>query len=161
LIAFISRPLKNGAQQLYTDMYVNNTEMAPMYVLPLTAAPTIDAQVTDSVVVITAAGEGEVLLYVNGNLVENPYTIARGEEDVTVTVMATAQDGEKLMNTVTTEVLVPAKESEAVEELFAGKTVARVRYFNMMGQEMNAASGATLVITTYTDGTTSATKVIK
>ena len=161
LIAFISRPLKNGAQQLYTDMYVNNTEMAPMYVLPLTAAPTIDAQVTDSAVVITAAGEGEVLLYVNGNLVENPYTIARGEEDVTVTVMATAQDGEKLMNTVTTEVLVPAKESEAVEELFAGKTVARVRYFNMMGQEMNAASGATLVITTYTDGTTSATKVIK
>jgi len=72
-----------------------------------------------------------------------------------------AQDGDKLMNTTTTEVLIPAKEPEAVYEMTAGKTVANVRYFNMMGQEMTAASGATLVITTYTDGTTSVAKVIK
>ena len=161
VIAFISRPLINGAKKLYTDMYVNNTEMAPMYVLPLTAAPVIETEVTDSVVVITATGEGEVLLYVNGELVENPYTIARGEEEVTVTIVATAQEGDKLMNTTTMEVLIPAIENDAVNELFTGKTVARVRYFNMMGQEMTSPSGATLVITTYTDGTTTATKVIK
>ena len=161
LIAFISRPLKNGQTGVYTDMFVNNTEMAAMELLPVTAAPVIETEVTDSTVVITATGEGEVLLYVDGELVENPYTIARGEEDVTITVVATAQDGDKLMNTTTLEYVIPAIVEEGVDELLTGKTVARIRYFNMMGQEMTSANGATLVITTYTDGTTTATKVMK
>ena len=42
-----------------------------------------------------------------------------------------------------------------------GKTVAGVRYFNMAGQEMSEANGLTIVVTTYTDGTTSAVKVMK
>jgi len=48
-----------------------------------------------------------------------------------------------------------------VEELMAGKTVAGVRYYNMMGQEMQQANGVTIMVTTYTDGTTSAVKVVK
>ena len=48
-----------------------------------------------------------------------------------------------------------------VEELNADKTVAGVRYFNMAGQEMQQANGLTIVVVTYTDGTTSATKVVK
>ena len=48
-----------------------------------------------------------------------------------------------------------------VDELNADKTVAGVRYFNMAGQEMQEVNGATIVVTTYTDGTTSAVKVIK
>ena len=48
-----------------------------------------------------------------------------------------------------------------VEELFAGKTVANVRYFNMAGQEMQQADGVTIMVTTYTDGTTTTTKVMK
>ena len=48
-----------------------------------------------------------------------------------------------------------------VEELFAGKTVAGVRYFNLMGQEMQQANGVTIMVTTFTDGTTSAVKVVK
>ena len=48
-----------------------------------------------------------------------------------------------------------------VEELFAGKTVANVRYFNLMGQEMQQANGVTIMVTTFTDGTTSAVKVVK
>ena len=161
VIAFISRPLKNGAQKLFTDMYVNNTEMAAMNVLPLTAAPEIAYEVTDDAVIITATGEGEVHLYINGEEVENPYTIARGEEDITINALATAQDGDKLMNTTTFDIIVPAIVEQAVNELSSLKTVAAVRYFNMMGQEMASPSGATLVITTYTDGTTTATKVIK
>ena len=161
VIAFISRPIMNGIDGVYTDMWVNNAEKAVMNVLPVTAAPVISTEMTETTVTITAAGEGEVLLYVDGQLVDNPCSIERGDEDVTVTVVATAQDGDKLMNTTTTEVLIPAKEPEAVYEMTAGKTVANVRYFNMMGQEMTAASGATLVITTYTDGTTSVAKVIK
>ncbi|MBQ6080534.1 MAG: hypothetical protein IJK93_09700 [Muribaculaceae bacterium] len=48
-----------------------------------------------------------------------------------------------------------------VEELVNGKTVAGVRYFNLAGQEMQEANGMTIVVTTYTDGTTSAVKVMK
>jgi len=48
-----------------------------------------------------------------------------------------------------------------VDELVNGKAVAGVRYFNMAGQEMKEANGMTIVVTTYTDGTTSATKVMK
>ncbi|MBR4828812.1 MAG: hypothetical protein IKZ92_03325 [Muribaculaceae bacterium] len=49
----------------------------------------------------------------------------------------------------------------SVDELNAGKTVANVRYFNVAGQEMAQPSGMTIQVTTYTDGTTSAAKVMK
>ena len=48
-----------------------------------------------------------------------------------------------------------------VNELNSDKAVAGVRYFNMAGQEMQQAQGLTIVVTTYTDGTTSAAKVVK
>jgi len=48
-----------------------------------------------------------------------------------------------------------------INEVAGGKQVAGVRYFNMAGQEMQQANGLTIVVTTYTDGTTSAVKVVK
>ena len=48
-----------------------------------------------------------------------------------------------------------------VDELNAGKTVANVRYFNLAGQEMQEANGVTIIVTNYTDGTTSVAKVMK
>ena len=48
-----------------------------------------------------------------------------------------------------------------VNEMNADKAVAGVRYFNMAGQEMKEANGMTIVVTTYTDGTTSAAKAMK
>ena len=48
-----------------------------------------------------------------------------------------------------------------IEEMTADKAVANVRYFNMAGQEMQQANGLTIVVTTYTDGTTSSKKVMK
>ena len=48
-----------------------------------------------------------------------------------------------------------------IDEMMSGKTVAGVRYFNLAGQEMTEANGLTIVVTTYTDGTTSAVKVVK
>ncbi len=50
-----------------------------------------------------------------------------------------------------------------VEELLndTNKVVAGVRYYNIMGQEMKEANGITIVVTTYTDGSHSAAKVIK
>ena len=61
------------------------------------------------------------------------------------------------VNTIT----VVVTDRTNVNELVNGKTVAGVRYFNMAGQEMKEANGVTIVVTTYTDGTTSAVKVIK
>ena len=48
-----------------------------------------------------------------------------------------------------------------LSEMASGKTVAGVRYFNAMGQEMQEANGLTIAVTTYTDGTTSSVKVVK
>ena len=48
-----------------------------------------------------------------------------------------------------------------IDEIANGKTVAGVRYFNALGQEMQDVNGMTIVVTTYTDGTTSTAKVIK
>ena len=50
-----------------------------------------------------------------------------------------------------------------VEELISDveKVVSSVRYYNIMGQEMREANGLTIVVTTYTDGSHSAVKVIK
>ncbi len=49
----------------------------------------------------------------------------------------------------------------AINEVNAGKQVTDVRYYNMAGQQMAQPSGMTIQVTTYSDGTTSATKVIK
>lgn len=53
--------------------------------------------------------------------------------------------------------------SGGVEELIndVNKVVAGVRYYNIMGQEMKEANGITIVVTTYTDGSHSAVKIIK
>ncbi len=48
-----------------------------------------------------------------------------------------------------------------VNEMTTGKTVSSVRYFNVAGQEMAQPEGMTIVVTTYTDGTKSAAKVVK
>ena len=74
-----------------------------------TATPTIKVTVYDTEVVISAEGEGEVILMINGEVVDNPTTIARGEEDVVVTVTATAQaEGQLISETAEEVVTIPA-----------------------------------------------------
>ena len=258
-----------------------------------TPMPEITYEVNDDAVIITATGEGEVLLYVNGEPVENPCTLTRGAEDVVVVVTATAQADDMLISDeASMEITIPAVEEPivmegiyivlvdqygtehmielsegtdgsyittvtleydpwgsfywdpnlteeennanrpdvpfyflidgvrygaeeamvdtylgnamnnpltnevedgfysvpvgfaytlgvavvgeneyyvyaavskktGVDEMNADKTVAGVRYFNMAGQEMQEVNGATIVVTTYTDGTISAVKVMK
>ena len=46
-------------------------------------------------------------------------------------------------------------------EMAGDKAVASQRFFNAAGQEMQEANGLTIVVTTYTDGTTSTAKVMK
>ena len=78
----------------------------------ITATPVISYEVTDDEVIITVTGDGEIHVYVDGVEVENPYIIPRGDEDVTITVTATAQeDGKEISETATEEITVPAKET--------------------------------------------------
>ena len=50
----------------------------------------------------------------------------------------------------------------AVEELNANKTVANVAYYNLAGQQSaEPVNGVNIVVTTYTDGSTTTAKVIK
>ena len=49
----------------------------------------------------------------------------------------------------------------SVDEMSNSKIVAGERYYNMAGQEVKEPSGMTIVVTTYTDGSTSTAKVIK
>jgi len=82
-----------------------------------TATPVISYETTDDAVIITVTGEGEVHVYVDGVEVENPYTITRGTEDVTVVVTATAQgEGKLISETATAEIVVPAKVSGGDED---------------------------------------------
>jgi len=266
------------------DGTVTGEYMIPaLEVLPpvVTPTPEINYEVTDDAVIITATGEGEVLLYVDGALVENPCTIERGDADVVVVVTATAQgENMEISEEASMEITIPAigetpedphmtgiwivltdldgvehwysmnpdpngepnwslmmtlhhqpwdinvpfyfmvngvrygaendmqlpamgdqyqtvlnpvfegenywyvpagypytwglqfKDGQiwllvaqgpmtGIDEMNAGKTVANVRYFNMAGQEMQEANGMTIVVTTYTDGTTNAVKVMK
>ena len=57
---------------------------------------------------------------------------------------------------------ISVNNTTAVNELANGKTVARVDYFNLAGQQVDSPeSGVTLVVTTYTDGTRTTSKVFK
>ena len=77
-----------------------------------TTTPEIIITLLDDVVTIAATGEGEVHLYVDGVEVDNPVEIARGEEDVEVTVTATAQaEGQLISETIMEEVTIPAIEN--------------------------------------------------
>lgn len=75
-----------------------------------TEKPVISYTMSSSAVTITATGEGEVVLMVNGEQVDNPCTIERGEQDKVVMVTATAKEPGKLISeTTTVRITVPAR----------------------------------------------------
>ena len=92
--------------------------------------------------------------------INNPQAFARGVENYEVKVKAVAENaaGESWSEVIT--IPVPSG-TTGINEMIDGKAIANVRYFNMAGQEMTEANGVTIVVTTYTDGTTSAVKVMK
>ena len=137
-------------------------------------APQITIDTTDGAIVVGASDvEGAtVVLYqcddaegTNPRPIDNPTNFLRESENYSVWVYAVATNAAGETASTVTEIVVPAKPVEpdptAINEMNAGKTIAAVRYFNMAGQEMQEANGMTIVVTTYTDGTTSAVKVMK
>lgn len=51
--------------------------------------------------------------------------------------------------------------ADGTDELTASKEIKAVRYYNAMGQQMSEPHGITIVVTEYTDGTTSTQKVLR
>lgn len=103
-------------------------------------------------------------------------TAIRGNEGALLTFDVTATtavdgvinvDGIELVTTSCQTVRLDAfaigvNSATAVNETVAGKTIAKVEYFNVAGQRLDRPeSGVTLVVTTYTDGTRSTTKIMK
>ncbi len=137
-------------------------------------APTITVDTDPGFVTLGATNvEGATVVFYqcddadgnNPREITNPTIFQREAQNYTVYVYAVATNAAGSTSTVVTSVVIPAKEQEpdptSINEMNAGKTVAAVRYFNMAGQEMQEANGMTIVVTTYTDGTTSAVKVMK
>ena len=126
-------------------------------------APTITHTVGDAAVTVTVTPDPDT----DGQLVYNgEYSYVRGDADYTVTVTAYTTEGATCQESAVTTYtfVVPAKEPTpptSIDELINGQNVAGVRYFNMAGQEMSQANGMTIVVVTYTDGTTSTVKVMK
>ena len=78
----------------------------------VTAKPVINCDLTLDGCVITAIGDGEVKLWVNDNLVENPYTIPYTSEDQEVLIDASAQEEGKERSITSIVYIIPAKTND-------------------------------------------------
>ena len=98
--AYAVAPGKQSSVHVYYD-FMNS---GPVY----TATPTITAEETDNAVIVTATGDGEVKLYLDGVEVENPYVIPKQEQTMTYNFTATAQkEGYNISNEASLTVTVP------------------------------------------------------
>ena len=148
-------------------------EVPPVDPTEKTGAPVFNGYTTDGIhayfVEILPTDEGSVIYYRVLYPGEEEYTewavyeeILSFEGDGKHRVEAYAVAPNKLPSEqIAYEFVVEPEPLTGISEMMNGKTVAGVRYFNMAGQEMTEANGLTIVVTTYTDGTTSAVKVVK
>lgn len=116
-----------------------------------TEPPIIYYSVNDETATVIATGEGEVKLYKDGLLVENPCTIPRTNEDQTFTFTATAHEEGKLISETTTLVVdVPAKPMERCKTpaVSYGVTAVGVATITITNNE----EGATVYYWVYRDG---------
>ena len=135
--------------------------------------PTIQADAPE--IGVTYGVEGNHAAYVNINTGEQNATIYYSYDNANWSVYnGQLEFTENGTYTVYAYVAVPGKRDSEVNsvqftvspstgmtDVMSGKTIASQRYFNVAGQEMKEANGLTIIVTTYTDGTTSAAKVVK
>ena len=77
---------------------------------PVSPVPVITSDVQEDYVIITAAGEGEVCLYIDGEQVSNPCQMPRDDEDYYVEAYATAQINDFYPAAIVETILIPRKE---------------------------------------------------
>ena len=105
---------------------------------PQVARLSISSHATGSEVTVLATGEGDVSLFINGQPVDNPHTIARDDEPCTVTAYATAKDGDNPMaRSEVYNVEIPALSAATQPDVF---TVNGVKF------KMVAVDGGTFMM---------------
>ena len=72
--------------------------------------PTIECTYNDDAAIITAAGEGEIHLYIDGQEVENPCVLPRGDVEYQVEVTAIARIDGMIDGSYSMTLIVPAKD---------------------------------------------------
>ena len=163
---------------LYADYQVRCTKIevyiledAPVTPTEKTGAPVFNGYTTDGIhayfVEINPTDEGSVIYY----RVLYPGAEEYTEWEVYTDILAFEGDGKHRVEAYAVAPnKLPSEEIAyefvvapitGIDEMMSGKTISNVRYFNMAGQEMTEANGITIVVTTYTDGTTDAVKVVK
>ena len=98
----------------------------------VTPEPTITYETTDDYCLITATGEGMIVLYVNDTEVENPCMWDRTDQDQEITVTAVDEING---NVVTEAIWIPKKEGGSA---FTGKVCIDNIYYNLNGDNMTA-----------------------
>ena len=150
--------------------YEDGGEEPPVEPTEKTADPNVSATPGNQSYTITItnnANDPDAVIYVRINdgeyeVYNEPIVLTEFGEYWIYTYAQT--DGKLPSNEIALKVTIDENtqpELTAVSELNGQKAVAGVRYFNMAGQEMQQAEGMTIVVTTYTDGSTSAVKVVK
>ena len=83
-----------------------------------TPMPTINYVWNGDECTITATGNGEVHMYVDGNEVTQPYVVEKGATQKTIVVTATAQEeGLAISNTATQSIVIPAMNTSDFTQL--------------------------------------------
>ena len=99
-----------GNNQSQRFQYYQRVRMFGNGRIEFTDIPEIKYSVNSNAVVVTATGQGDVVLMIDGERVDNPCTIERGEQSKTIMATATAQEEGKMVSDVASlSILVPAK----------------------------------------------------
>ena len=165
VVTYYEIPAKKADEPVYDETCLNPNAAYEITGLELATVTITNrepgATVTYKVFKKNEAGEWVEVTELAGEFTGDTYQFdVQGDGTYRVEMVAHLQ-GKNDSDLGALEFTIHEGETSSVNELANGKTVAGVRYFNMAGQEMQEANGMTIVVTTYTDGTTSAVKVMK
>ena len=157
----------NSETQDFVEYVPGWEGMELMYELPAHRLPAFRTPYYTNDVRVTLEGYNTIFELVDedGNVIApaedgNFYSLDHTKE---YTVFAGGKErGSFTFDDIYKDVELLIQNSTAVEELDANKTVASVAYYNLAGQQSaQPMDGVNIVVTTYTDGSTTTAKVIK
>ncbi len=165
----------NNDVQLYPISFTKTVIPEPV----ITVTPDFGEYETAQTVFVTVENmpEGAVVMYnfveaeptqgaprkAEGDITWNEYDATKGilvEKSGLLTIAVNDANGEEITS-IEGEYTITGG-TTAVENINAGKAVAGVRYYNAAGQKAaNAFQGVNIVVTTYSDGTQSVSKIVR
>lgn len=168
----MSGEMKHNTVSIYLDNEADYTAMQMDLTLPegMTASDfALGERASDLGLIVKDRGNGKVRV-----LAYTPeLKTIKGNEGTVLTFNVRGAMGEILVDHIEMVNLegkavrldafnITANNPTALNELTAGKSIANVKYYNLAGQPMTEpATGVTLIVTTYTDGSRSTSKVIR